>query len=88
MFGGPPPENFRIFDLPRLDFLKFQHFRSFLDKKALLLGGAKTLQWGGGATQGLGGALAPPVYMLKEALVICVSNKLQYLVDYDRKEKP
>ncbi len=40
--SGPPPENFGIFELPRLDFLQFQHyFRSFLDKKELLLG-AKT----------------------------------------------
>ena len=40
--SGQPPENFGIFELPRLDFLQFQHyFRSFLDKKELLLG-AKT----------------------------------------------
>ena len=32
--GGPPPENFCMFELPRLDFLQFQHdFRSFSDKK-------------------------------------------------------
>ncbi len=32
--GGPPPENFCIFELLRLDFLQFQHdFRSFSDKK-------------------------------------------------------
>ena len=32
--GGPPPENVCIFELPRLDFLQFQHdFRSFSDKK-------------------------------------------------------
>ena len=32
--GGPPPENFCIFELPRLDFLQFQHgFHSFSDKK-------------------------------------------------------
>ena len=31
---GPPPENFCIFELPRLDFLQFQHdFPSFSDKK-------------------------------------------------------
>jgi hypothetical protein len=41
-----------ISELPRLDFLQFQHdFRSFSDKKGLLLGGQN-----------------PPVYMLKEAL--------------------
>ncbi len=65
-FGGPPPENFGIFELPRLHFLQFQHdFRSFSDKKGLLLGGGQnpSLGWGGG------GALAPPVYMLKEALM-------------------
>ena len=32
--GGPPPQKFCIFELPRLDFLKFQHdFHSFSDKK-------------------------------------------------------
>ena len=32
--GGPPPEHFCIFELPRLDFLQFQHdFHSFSDKK-------------------------------------------------------
>ncbi len=36
--------------LPRLDFLQFQHdFRSFSDKRDITRG-AKTLQWGGGAT--------------------------------------
>ncbi len=58
MFGGPPPENFRIFDLPRLDFLQFQHdFRSFLDKKALLLGGGggQNPSVGGGGNTGAGG---------------------------------
>ena len=38
--GCPPPENFRIFELPILDFLQFQHdFHSFSDKKGLLLEG-------------------------------------------------
>ncbi len=47
--GGPPLENVCIYELPRLDFLQFQHdFHSFSGKKGLLLGGAKTLQWGGG----------------------------------------
>ncbi len=32
--GGPPPENFCIFELPRLDILQFQNdFDSFSDKK-------------------------------------------------------
>ncbi len=51
-----------IFELPRLDFLQFQHdFRSFSDKKGQ--GG----QTGGGQHRG-GGALAAPLYMLKKAL--------------------
>ena len=33
--------------------------------------GPKTLQWGG-ANIGAGGALAPPVYMLKKALIVGV----------------
>ena len=54
-------ENFGISELPRLDFLQFQHdFRSFSDKKGLSLGGQNPSAGGGGATQGLGGALPPP----------------------------
>ena len=50
---GPPPENFGIFELPRLDFLQFQHdFRSFLDKKGLLLRGPKPFSRGGGGGRG------------------------------------
>ncbi len=46
LFGGgsgvPRPENFGIFELPRLDFLQFQHdFPSFSNKKGLLLVGQK-----------------------------------------------
>ncbi len=60
--GGPPPENVCIFELPRLDFLQFQHdSRSFLDKKGLLPGGKNPLVGGegrggggDGTTQGLG----------------------------------
>ncbi len=63
--GGPRPENFDIFELPRLDFLRFQHdFRSFSDKKGLLLGGLNPSVCGGGGGGGghrAGGALAPPV---------------------------
>ncbi len=34
LHGGPPPENFCIFELLRLDLLQFQpDFRSFSDKK-------------------------------------------------------
>ncbi len=48
--GCPPPENFRIFELPILDFLQFQHdFHSFSDKKGLLLEGGG----GGGGGRGL-----------------------------------
>ena len=50
--GGPPPENFCIFELPRIDFLQFQHdFRSFQTKRDITRG-AKTLQWGGGGGGG------------------------------------
>ncbi len=67
---GATPENFGIFELPRLDFLQFQHdFRSFSDNKGLLLGGGGPKPFSGGANTGAGGgALAPPVCMLKEAL--------------------
>ena len=46
--GSPPPEHFCIFELPRLDFLQFQHdFRSFSDKKGTLLGGQNPSVRGG-----------------------------------------
>ena len=42
---------FGIIDLPRLDFLQFQHdFRSLSDKKRLLLGGDKGAGGGGGSS--------------------------------------
>ncbi len=64
--GGPPPENFGIFELPRLDFLQFQYdFRSFSDKKGLLLGGSKTLQWGANTGAGGGGGFGPSSICVK-----------------------
>ena len=60
---GGPPENFCIFEFPRLDFLQFPTKKG--PNRV-----AKTLQWGVGgggnigAGGGGGGALTPPVYML------------------------
>ena len=44
----------------------FAHFQT---KRGITRGGGKTLQWGGGGNIGAGGGLAPPVYMLKKALL-------------------
>ncbi len=55
--AGPPQENFGIFELPRL-LLK----GTFTMGPKPFSGGANTGAWGGG------GALAPSVYILKEAL--------------------
>ncbi len=48
--------SFGIFELPRLDFLQFLHdFRSFSDKKGLLLGGPKPFSGGANTGAGEGG---------------------------------
>ena len=67
-FGGSG-KIFCIFELPRLDFLQFQHDFAHFQTKSDITREAKTLQWGG---QHRGwGALAPSVYMLKKALKPC-----------------
>ena len=55
----------------------FAHFQTKRD----ITRGAKTLQWGGGGNIGAGGALAPPVYMLKKALASSfVGNNMKSLL--------
>ncbi len=55
---APPAENFCSFELPRPDFLQFQHdFRSFSDKKGLLLRGPKPFSGEASIGAGLGKAL-------------------------------
>ena len=82
--GGPPPENFDIFGLPTLDFLRFPHdFRSFSDIKGLLLGGGgqnPSLGGGGGGQhrgwgdRGGGGGLWPLQYFFKRGPGFSRSN--------------
>ena len=69
---GPTPENFGIFELPRLDFLQFQHdFRSFSDNKGLLLGGGGQNPSVEGPTQGQGGGgFGPSSMYVKRGPVI------------------
>ncbi len=74
------PQNIFVF-LSSLDLIScnfsmiFAHFQT---KKGTLLGGPKPFSGGGGGNIGAGGALAPPVYMLKKAL----DNGLRVYVKY------
>ncbi len=60
---------FCIFELPRLDFLQFQHdFRSFSDKKGHYWGGGGGAKpFGGGGPYRLGGFGSSSIYVKKDS---------------------
>ena len=60
--GGLPAEHFCIFELPRLDFLQFEHDFAHFQTRDITRGGQNPSA-GAGATQGLGGGLWPLQYI-------------------------
>jgi hypothetical protein len=52
--------------LSNIDFGSYFHTKKY--EKGLSTGGDKIADWGG-AVRGAGGAMSPPVFMLKEALL-------------------